>query len=534
MTSRLSWALLVTGTLTAAGCLQVLGLGDYRDGATGGSASTSTTSPTTSTTNPTSSTGSNSGGAGGGPVSCTPGQSYPCYSGPPGTENNGMCHAGTHVCDNSGMAFGMCTGEQLPQAEICSTPADEDCNGFACGETAWAHGYPTGVFGIGPTFVASAPDGSIYVAFTLAQAFMLGGTPLIPTGTSSGALARFDAQGNVLWAKNLGTSVYSVAANATGPVVHVGGQIIRFDANGTQLWTATCGSSWGGVVSFDGQGNVLDGATVGDGALDCGIGAIANPATGFSKILLSKFSPTGVAQWGVLLKSTQDAVLYDGKADSAGNILFAGYATGTVNWGLGHTTNGYDAFVAKYSPTGTHVWSSFFGGAGYQEAHSIGVDSLGNPVIGGYFGGTIDFGGGPMTAPGTDQYAFVAKLGNFGTYQWAHAYAGSNQDITGIALDSNDAVAIVGTSTGPTDLGGGPLNIAAGKLAGFAAKVDKLGGYSWGRLLSPSGGASQMKVTVDPLGFFDATGLYFGTPFDPGTGPLPGGGMNTFVARIAP
>ena len=115
--------------LVSASCFQVLGLGEYRNGDAGGAASSATIS-----------TGQTGTGSGGGASSCTPGQSYPCYSGMAGTEGVGMCHAGTHVCDASGIGFGGCSGEQLPQAEVCSTKGDEDCDGGACSETIWANG----------------------------------------------------------------------------------------------------------------------------------------------------------------------------------------------------------------------------------------------------------------------------------------------------------------------------------------------------------------------------------------------------------
>jgi N-acetylneuraminic acid mutarotase len=61
---------------------------------------------------------------------CLPNSSQGCYSGPVGTRGVGICQAGTHVCDPSGMAWGACTGEVLPLAqEDCTTDVDDDCNG---------------------------------------------------------------------------------------------------------------------------------------------------------------------------------------------------------------------------------------------------------------------------------------------------------------------------------------------------------------------------------------------------------------------
>ena len=61
--------------------------------------------------------------------SCTPGETQPCYPGPPGTESNGPCMAGTRTCNQAGTAWSLCSGFVLPTAELCANGVDEDCNG---------------------------------------------------------------------------------------------------------------------------------------------------------------------------------------------------------------------------------------------------------------------------------------------------------------------------------------------------------------------------------------------------------------------
>ncbi len=62
------------------------------------------------------------------PAVCTNGQTKPCpYTGPPNTENVGICKAGIQTCVNG--QWGACVGEVLPQAEICGNDKDENCDG---------------------------------------------------------------------------------------------------------------------------------------------------------------------------------------------------------------------------------------------------------------------------------------------------------------------------------------------------------------------------------------------------------------------
>lgn len=61
---------------------------------------------------------------------CVPGQTLPCYGGPPGTLGKGICKEGVQVCNAEGLGYLPCTGEQPPLAETCFGGAvDEDCDG---------------------------------------------------------------------------------------------------------------------------------------------------------------------------------------------------------------------------------------------------------------------------------------------------------------------------------------------------------------------------------------------------------------------
>jgi hypothetical protein len=67
---------------------------------------------------------------------CVPGSQAPCYEGPGGTQNVGVCKGGQKTCLPSGTGYGACNGQVLPQPESCATPADDDCNGQALNCTA--------------------------------------------------------------------------------------------------------------------------------------------------------------------------------------------------------------------------------------------------------------------------------------------------------------------------------------------------------------------------------------------------------------
>jgi hypothetical protein len=63
-------------------------------------------------------------------MGCTTGQTRPCYNGPTGTENVGVCKDGTQTCANN--VWGACTGEVDPapwNPSFCCDAVDHECTG---------------------------------------------------------------------------------------------------------------------------------------------------------------------------------------------------------------------------------------------------------------------------------------------------------------------------------------------------------------------------------------------------------------------
>ena len=69
-----------------------------------------------------------------------------------------------------------------------------------------------------------------------------------------------------------------------------------------------------------------------------------------------------------------------------------------------------DVFVAKFDPSGNHLFSERFGELDTDSGRGIACDSAGNAILIGSFANAIDFGGGLLDSPGgVDSY--LVKLG---------------------------------------------------------------------------------------------------------------------------
>jgi hypothetical protein len=184
-------------------------------------------------------------------------------------------------------------------------------------------------------------------------------------------------------------------------------------------------------------------------------------------------------------------------ADGLGNVYFAGQTDGSLG---GPSAGGADVFLGKYDSAGTLQWTRQLGVAGYDEAHGISVDSLGNNFVTGWTGGSL---GGP-NAGSTD--AFVSNYNPSGALQWTKQIGTTADDrASGLAADGLGNVYVTGTTSGAL---GGPLT---GSINAFLFKFDSAGNQLWARQSSFSQFSSGYAVTSDALGNVFITGT---TVFD--------------------
>jgi len=118
---------------------------------------------------------------------------------------------------------------------------------------------------------------------------------------------------------------------------------------------------------------------------------------------------------------------------------------------------GEDAYLAKLSgATGGHVWSKRFGGTSNDTAAGVDTDGSGNVVVTGFYNGSVDFGGGPLTSNTLD--VFAAKYSPSGAHIWSRRYGDFNYQFgSGVATTPNGNVTLSGYFTNIIDLGSGVL-----------------------------------------------------------------------------
>jgi hypothetical protein len=172
-----------------------------------------------------------------------------------------------------------------------------------------------------------------------------------------------------------------------------------------------------------------------------------------------------VLQWGTYFGGSNWDLAFSVAVDGSGNVFVVGWTNSSsgfplVNPGRGayfvNTYNGgfSDAFIAKFLGSNLSlVWSTYFGGDGFDEAYSVAVDGSGNVFVVGVTTSTAGFplpgGGAYFDNTLDDRDAFIAKFSGINlSLVWSTYFGGSDRDEAfSVAVDGSGNVFVVGVTT---------------------------------------------------------------------------------------
>jgi hypothetical protein len=199
--------------------------------------------------------------------------------------------------------------------------------------------------------------------------------------------------------------------------------------------------------------------------------------------------------------------------DSVGNTYVAGYFKSTnLTFGATVLTNGggADLFVVKYDFTGNVVWSKKAGGSTNDFANGSAVDAAGNAYVTGYSLSTnLSFSGIQVSNMGSADI-FLAKYDSTGNLAWVRSAGGSGYDAgNAIAVDAAGNCYVAGFFYSSTAAFGGLVLTNGGQDNMFIAKYDSAGNAVWAK---QAGGISfdlALAVAVDSAGNSFVSGNFF-------------------------
>lgn len=264
-----------------------------------------------------------------------------------------------------------------------------------------------------PNDIVIDNDKNSYVVGQFDSPLIFGSVTLSPT-LNNIFVAKFDSIGTCIWAKKAGAFATSSAMSIT------------IDQNQDLI---ICGSFYS-TANFDTTTIISNGQ---------------------SDIFIAKINSSGVWQW---VKSFGGSSYDSGNqifADADNNLYLTGTSVGTfmldtcqIN-GIG----GYDAFVAKFSTSGTCLWVKNTLGIGNEKGTCITVSPSGTIYIGGvYSGDPIVFNDTLNSIGQIDEYDFISKFDSLGNSTWSKQLscgAVNNMfGINGLTSDNSDNVYFTG------------------------------------------------------------------------------------------
>lgn len=310
-------------------------------------------------------------------------------------------------------------------------------------------------------------------------------------------------------------------------------------------WSSYLGGGsddWGNAVAVDSVGNVLiTGQTYSSGWLTGGF-------NGFSDAFLVKLSPSGTHLWSTYLGGRLWDAGYGIVADGLGNVLVTGFtwSDGWASGGFDTFLDGFrDAFVAKFSPSGIHLWSTYLGGFNDDfdpngtrgdYGYGIAVDSSGNVLVAGRTDSSGWVSGGFDTSHNGGADAFVVKLSPNGGHFWSTYLGGINDEYSrGIAVDSAGNVLVTGHTSSSGWVSGGFDTSHNGGADAFVVKLSPNGGHLWSTYLGGSTSDIGNDVVADSAGNVLVTGYTSSSSWVTGGHDTDyNGGWDGFLVKLSP
>ncbi|PSR54076.1 hypothetical protein AHMF7605_11365 [Adhaeribacter arboris] len=399
--------------------------------------------------------------------------------------------------------------------------------------------------------IATDANGNSYVLGNFAQTFRLEGLELQGSPNGEVFLIKYDTNGLLKWAKQFGgTSIVEgedLFADASGNLFITGNFkgttsfgsytltspndrslfVAKLDANGNVLWAKQSFSSAGDVkgrnLTVDLSGNTYVTGSFFESAT---FGSTSIQATKDEQVFINKYNSQGDLVWVKMAGGLGTCLTHGLTTDTNGNLYLTGQFWHTAVFGStilyknDPITSPGEIFLAKYDAAGNALWAKQAGGAGSDVASGITVDNNGNSYIIGFFTGTAQFGSATITGS-VGKNICIAKFSTTGGLIWIKKHQGSGDAIgISIDLDASGNVVTTGYFKGSLSLENATL-IAQGGFDTYFAKYDISGNITGAIQAGGSGTDYPKDLEVNTNGKIYFTGDFEG-PATFGTSALSG------------
>jgi len=289
----------------------------------------------------------------------------------------------------------------------------------------------------------------------------------------------------------------------------------KYRPNGSLAWTrqfGTSGFDCATGIAVDKSGRIYVAGYVG-GALP------GQSHSGQSDGFLRKMRPDGSTIWTRQFGSSSWDYAGAVAIDKAGRIIVSGDTMGALP-GKVHR-GGADAFLRKFRPAGSTVWTRQYGSSDDDYGQSVAIDKDNRIVVAGYTWATLP----GQTGKGM-QDAYVRKFRPDGKASWTRQFGTSKDDQSyAVATDAAGRIYVAGDTHGAF-----PGKTNKGNSDGFLRKFRPDGKTAWTRQFGTNGMDSAQGITTDKFGRSIVSGATKGAF----PGQANSGNTDAFIRKFRP
>jgi hypothetical protein len=230
---------------------------------------------------------------------------------------------------------------------------------------------------------------------------------------------------------------------------------------------------FGKSIVTDAAGNIY---VTGDYAAAITFGTTTVSNSGNFDIFIAKYDPLGNLIWVKGAGNTGEDIGNGIIVDNSNNVYVTGnFTSPSLSFG-NYTLNnagGFDVFIVKYDGLGNVIWAKSAGGVGDDFGNSITIDTLGNPIVTGYYqSDTLTLATETLINQGNNNI-FIVKYDSMSNIVWVKGAGGAGEDEAWrVHAHTNGDIYLAGTFTSVSLQLGTTTLSSAGNYDMFIAKLD--------------------------------------------------------------
>ena len=270
------------------------------------------------------------------------------------------------------------------------------------------------------------------------------------------------------------------------------GMIIKYNANGEVEWAKGVGGTYSDEITTVAEttdGGFIVGGSFWSGRIDLENGVeLIRRDSSYNDGMIIKYNIKGELEWARVIGGTGGDYINSVAETLDGGYIVGGYFGSSsidLRNGVVLTNKGaYDGMIIKYSNNGETEWAKEIGGASDDRIESVAETKDGGYIVGGSFtSSSIDLENGVSLVGNGASDGMIIKYSKNGETEWAEGIGGKYNDWIESVLETSDGsyIAVGIFNSGEIDLGNGINIVNKNSFDGMIIKYNSNRETEWAK-----------------------------------------------------